>query len=234
MDPRTWFTSLIARLEDLMHRMARPAPYLAVALVVAACASGSTSSPAAVASPEATASQVASAAAPTTSASPSAADPTPSASSSAFISNTYGYSLTVPAGWTTVQAMLAWDGKGMPGHDVAEADQFISQGTASSWFYGAPTTKDLAGQVKQAIAGIAIDHGDTCPPLPASQDPIKIGGEPGILLSYDCGILINNAVAVLGGKSYLFGFRDPAIHAATDPADREIFVDLLVSVKFPE
>ena len=201
-------TSLTSSLEAHMDRIVRVAAPLAVVLVVAACAAGSPS-PSAVATPEAapsaTDSPVATEQAPSASAAPS-----PAGSPTAFTSNIYGYSLMVPAGWTTVAAMLEWDGKGMPSHDVAEADQFVSPGPASSWFLGATSSNDLAAEVKVGIAGIATDHGDTCPPVPASQDPIKIGAEPGVLLSYDCGILINTAITVHDGRKYVFGFRDPA------------------------
>jgi hypothetical protein len=140
----------------------------------------------------------------------------------------------VPAGWTTIQATAAWDGKGAPFHDVPQADQFVSQSAASAWFFGAPTKKDLAARVQESIAANAAEHGATCPPVPAFQAPIKIGSEPGVLLGYDCGILINSAIAVHDGVVYLFGFRDPTVHAATSPADRETFLALLESVKFPD
>jgi hypothetical protein len=231
-------TSDIRHLEDLMLRLLRPTALMVIAVLLGACTAGS---PVSTPVSTATATSVEVSAAPTAVASRSAAEPSPShaapsptGSPTAFTSRVYGYSLTVPAGWTTVAAMLAWDGKGMPGHDVAEADQFVGPGSASSWFVGAPTSKDLAGQVKQVIAGTAKDHGDTCPPLPSAQDAITIGSEPATLLSYDCGILINNAVTVHGGKAYVFGFRDEAVHAATDPTDRKTFIDLLKTVQFPD
>ena len=70
--------------------------------------------------------------------------------------------------------------------------------------------------------------------MPDVTDQITIGGDPGTLLAFDCGILINNAIAVHDGVAYLFGFRDPAVHAATDPTDRATFVMLLESVRFPD
>jgi hypothetical protein len=151
----------------------------------------------------------------------------------AFTSKTYGYSLTVPGDWKTIQATAAWNGKGAPFHDVPEADQFVGPPPASAWFFGAPTTKDLAARVKESIAANAAEHGNTCPPVPSVQEPIEIGGQPGVFLAFDCGILINNAITVHDGVAYLFGFRDPSVHAATSPKDRALFVDLLKSVTFP-
>jgi hypothetical protein len=188
-------------------------------------------SPSAVA-PAASAQPSPLAASPGTSAVASASS-SASASAALFTSKTYGYSLTPPAGWTTIQATAKWDGKGAPFHDVPEADQFVSSGPASAWFFGAPTTKDLRARVAETVTANATEHGDTCPPVPEFQDPIDIGSESGVLLGFDCGILINSAVTVHDGMAYVFGFRDPSVHAASDPTDRATFLALLKSVTFP-
>jgi hypothetical protein len=152
-----------------------------------------------------------------------------------FVSKTYGFSLTLPGGWTSIQASEAWDGKGEPpSSDAAEADRFVGPAAASSWAYAAPTAKDLAAYVKENIEATAKYHGDTCPATPEAQDPIEIGGQPGTLLAYNCGILINNAVTVDKGVGYLFGFRDPSVQAATDAADRELFLELIKSVNLAD
>src|SRR6185503_551669 len=190
-----------------MDPLVRRLSWLAVALLVGACSGASSQASQASAEPSAVAS------AP--SASPSAvadspsppSSPTAAASATSFTSKTYGYSLTPPAGWTTIQATAKWDGKGAPFHDVPEADQFVSSGPASAWFFGAPTTKDLRAQVAETVTANATEHGDTCPPVPEFQDPIDIGSESGVLLGFDCGILINSAVTVHDGMAYVFGFR---------------------------
>jgi hypothetical protein len=207
-----------------MSNLGRAAARLAAALIVGACVAPS-------ASVERTSTPGASAAASPTVAASRA--PTASPVPTTFASTTYGYSLMVPAGWTSIQASVAWDGSGAPFSGDAEADQFVSPVAASAWAYAAPTTKDLAGYVQERIAATATAASATCPAAPELQDPIDIGGEPGTLLSWDCGILINIAVTVHNGTGYLFGFRDPAVHAATDPADRATFLELLRSVGFP-
>jgi hypothetical protein len=175
----------------------------------------------------------------TTAATPSPATQAPSARLTAppapvaFTSTTYGYSLLLPAGWTAIQATATWDGSGAPFHDVPEADQFISPTARSAWFFGAPTTKSLADRVKESIQANAANHSSTCPAVPDIQDPITIGGEPGVLVGFNCGILINTAITVHDGFAYLFGLRDPAVHAATDPLDRAMFLTMLDSVRFP-
>ena len=84
------------------------------------------------------------------------------------------------------------------------------------------------------MAATARDHGDTCPAKPETRNQITVGDGPGILLEYDCGILINLAAAVHHGVGYQFGFRDPTVKAATDPADHATFLDILKSIQFPD
>jgi hypothetical protein len=57
------------------------------------------------------------------------------------------------------------------------------------------------------------------------------GANPGILLAYNFGILINLAAAVHHGVGYQFGFRDPTVKAATDPADQAAFLAILESMQ---
>ncbi len=165
--------------------------------------------------------------------------PTPTSAPSAaavpttFTSATYGYSLTVPAGWTAIQATTAWDGVSSLSHDAAESDQFVESYTRSAWANVAPTKGGLADVVRQAISDTVKYHSDTCPAAPEAQRKITIGGEPGMLLEWNCGILINNALTVHHQVAYLFGFRDLRIHAANDAKDRAALQGLLDSVRFP-
>ena len=89
--------------------------------------------------------------------------------------------------------------------------------------------------MKATIQGTVEDHGDTCPKaIPDAQHPIEIGGQPGMLLAWDCGLLIDQAVTVRDGVGYFFGLRDPTVQAATDAADRRLFFELLDSVRFAD
>lgn len=150
-----------------------------------------------------------------------------------FTSKTYGYSLTVPAGWTATEASSKWDGNGMPGHLEPEDDLFNSPTGQIAWGIAAPTTKDLPGYVADRIAANYADHGDTCPAAPAVQEPIEVGGQAGSFVAWDCGLLINLAVTAHKGTGYQFVLRDQNVHAATDAADRAVFAALLRSVRFP-
>ena len=55
----------------------------------------------------------------------------------------------------------------------------------------------------------------------------------GTFLGFNCGILSNSAVTVRKGVGYQFGFRDLAIHAATEPSDRALLLELIKSVHVP-
>ena len=159
-----------------------------------------------------------------------AASPTPAT----FTSGTYGYELKLPALWSSIQATAKWDGKASLSSDSDEVDQFPGTYNASSWAVAAPSKQDLPAYTAAMIAANARDHGDTCPTKPETRNQITVGDGPGILLEYDCGILINLAAAVHHGVGYQFGFRDPTVNAATDPADHATFLDILKSIQFPD
>jgi hypothetical protein len=189
--------------------IAARAPILAV-IVLVACSSG----PASV-----------------TSRAPS---PSPSADLRTFTSQTYGYTVTLPKGWGGIQASERWDGNGSPGSVDLDVDQFIDLAAAdlSMWAFAAPTTLGLDAYVKGTIDGTLEDHGDTCPTGPVTKDPIDVGGQPGVLLAWDCGLLINQAVVVENGVGYVFGVRDPSVKAATNSGDRRLLLGLVDSVHF--
>jgi hypothetical protein len=168
----------------------------------------------------------------TTSRSPDASR-TAGPSPTTFTSSTYGYTLRLPPGWTSVQAKKAWDGKAPLSSYSPLVDQLVGTYNASSWALAAPSKQKLAAYTAEMIVANAHDHGDTCPPKPELRRRITIGGGPGMLLAYNCGILINLAAAVHHGVGYQFGFRDPTVNAATDPTGQAAFLAILASMQFP-
>ena len=173
--------------------------------------------------------------APSGSLSPSGdSSPSTSPSPQRFASETYGYSLTLPKGWIPVQASARWNGKGAPGSEDAVVDQFVGPAAAYSWAYAASTTSALPAYVKATIEVTVEDHSDTCPADPVAGDSIQIGGQPGTLLAWNCGVLVNQAVTVHHGVGFFFGFLDQSVHAATDATDRKLFLKLLSSVHFAD
>ena len=131
---------------------------------------------------------------------------------------TYGYSLMLPAIGRRSRPPRPGTARARHSMTCPRPTSSSVRPPASAWFFGAPTTKDLAARVKEIASPrtppITAIPARRCPSV---QEPIEIGGEPGVLLGYDCGILINSAITVHDGMAYLFGFRDPAVHAATSP-----------------
>jgi hypothetical protein len=165
--------------------------------------------------------------------------PTATASSSptpvVFTSTPYRYSITLPIGWIAEPATSTWDGIGAPNFMDTAVDVFgpanesVTFGVSAA---AAPTTSLLAPWVALGIAETFRIHGDTCPQKPDSVEPVTIGGQPGTLVAWNCGILINSAYTVVNGYGYIFTFRDPNFQAATDPTDKATFTTMLGSVVF--
>lgn len=209
-----------------MGKAIRGGSFLVVILVVAAC--GSEASPGS--SAETSSSPVAPAIASPTAATAAA---TVAFKTTSFTSETYRYTLTLPAGWTSAQASKTWDGKSGLKSDSAEVDRFFAPATVTATGVAGPSDQTLAASTDALITATVKYHSDTCPPTPEAQDPITIGGDPGMLVAWNCGILINIAVTVHNGVGYQFLWRNPSVHAATDPTDRAAFLAMLETVQFP-
>ena len=145
----------------------------------------------------------------------------------------YDYTVTIPAGWIAAPAVLHWDGKRQPGPD-AESDKFAGPDGITAWAFAGPFGGDLAALVTDRIAANARDHADTCPvPEPEVNEALQIGDQPWVVLGWNCGASINQAVTVRGGMAYGFTFRDFDVRAATDAGDRALFRSILDSVELP-
>ena len=149
-----------------------------------------------------------------------------------YTSTRYRYSITLPVGWIATPAGRTWTGSGAPTVEDDSVDEFGPLGMLTAFGSAAPTTSPLADWVADGIAKNYEFYKDTCPQKPDSVEPVTIGGQPGMLEALNCGILINTAYTVVNGYGYRFGFRDPTVHAATDPADHAKFTTMLASVVF--
>ena len=150
-----------------------------------------------------------------------------------FTSALYGYSIVLPAGWYAAAAILRWEGSSQPGSTDPTVDKFGGPGTVSAFGFAGPVAMTLAAFTKDRIAATARDHGDTCPATPEVNEPISIGGQPGVVLKFNCGILINQAITIVDGVGYSFVLRDSGIAAASDARDESAFTSMLAAVTFP-
>ena len=166
---------------------------------------------------------------------PSAAAPQPTAPKpTTFTSKAYGYTVTVPPRWTTRQAFANWDGESELDGDSAFVDLLGHPAESNGvWAAAARSKGDLATDTTFAIAWNKHFHGDFCQ-HPPTRSRVTVGGQPGVLLAYNCGILVNVVVTVHRGVEYWFAFVDQSVPAAFDPTDRATFLDILKSVQFPE
>src|SRR3954470_132913 len=140
-----------------MPSSVRTGALIALMLVIGACAPGRAGAvPSSSAGPTATAAASTSTVA---TAEPTLMPPSPTSTPTAapsaatvptmFTSTIYGYSLTLPAGWTAIHATSAWDGTSALSHDAVESDQFIESYPRSAWVNAAPTKGGLSDVVKQ-------------------------------------------------------------------------------------
>lgn len=159
---------------------------------------------------------------------PSAIATASSSAAGVFTSARYHYSITLPIGWVATPALETWDGTGAPAIDDPAMDVF----GGSAFGAAAPTTSSLAKWVADGIAISYQEHSNTCPEKPGMVEAVSIGGQPGTLVGWNCGILINTAYAVVNGYGYRFGFRDVSVAAATDPTDKATFTAMLASIAF--
>ena len=193
------------------------------ALTVAACVIGSCSANATSSSSPSVAGSAANGSSPSQTPSPVR-----------FHSPEYGYTVTLPAGWTANQAFSKWDGSAELVKDSFDVDVFFRpSSSATSFAAAAHWTHGLASYARYLIASTVRYHSDTCPRRPNRQAGIAIGRRPGVLLEYNCGILINIAATVRHGVGYVFTFRDDSVQAASDPTDHAVFAQILRSVEFP-
>ena len=190
-----------------------------VALVIASCSAGATSN---------SSSRVAGS---------GATGPSPSQTASVvrFDSPEYGYTVTLPTGWAANEAHSKWNGSAELVKDSFDVDLFFQpSSTAISFAAAARWTHGLASYARYLIASTVRYHSDTCPRKPNKRGGIAIGGRPGVLLEYNCGILINIAATVRHGVGYVFTFRDDNVQAASDRTDHAVFTQILGSVEFPD
>jgi len=167
-----------------------------------------------------------------TSVTAAAATPSSTVSQTKFVSTIYHYTITVPSGWNTYPATVAWTGKQAVSHAGPEVDLF--SGSTLAWGYALRTPKTLASFTPLFNQQVAAAH--PCPVKPETQRAFTIDGAPALVESLHCapvtGILVLSALVAKGGVIYVFQLQDPA-RVASDDADRAAFTQLLTSVRLP-
>ena len=161
--------------------------------------------------------------------------PQPIGSPSVFISPIYGYSISLPAGWSVVKpATEGWDAVSAPGHDTESADLFASTSGTLLWAYSGPTSKSLARFTAAQTAADAAAH--PCPAAPETDEAFRVGGEAAQFTVKHCpatdGILVAMTAVIREGTGYLFYFQHPPAAPSRDD-DAAVFKMLLAAVVLP-
>ena len=149
-----------------------------------------------------------------------------------FVSEDYGYAVSVPKGLAPRPAYAKWDGQSELDGGSVYVDTFGQPSeTRGIWAAAKPWKRNLAAYTAYTIVWNDHYHGDTCP-NPPTKHRIMVGDQPAVLLAYNCGLLVNHAVVVHGGIGYWFVFVDQEVASATDRRDQATFMRMLGSVRF--
>jgi hypothetical protein len=156
---------------------------------------------------------------------------------STFTSQTYGYTVALPAGWSGHQASYQWNGGGSPSHGDGDVDLFAGPGSGFAIAFAAPSRASLAAYVDTFVRAQAAEH--RCPPIPQTNQAVTIDGAPARLLGMHCpapsGYLVLNAITVHDKTGYVSVFEDPSDGtAAAEHADRLAFGKFLAALRFPQ
>ena len=155
----------------------------------------------------------------------------PSPSANVFRSSFYGYAIDLPTRWSATPATVRWDGESAPSLgpnvDLFSGPHLIVLG------YAGPFAGDLAAFTQDRLAAAARDHAECRTDPLQSNEPISIGGQPGALLTLDCGAQIDQAMTVHDGFAYAFTIRDAGFATSLDQTDLASVLSMLQSVTFP-
>jgi hypothetical protein len=156
---------------------------------------------------------------------------------STFTSQTYGYTVALPAGWSGHQASYQWNGGGAPSHGDGDVDLFSGPGSGFAIAFAAPSRASLAAYVENYVRDQAAEH--PCPPNPQTNQAVTIDRAPARLLGMHCpapsDLLVLNAITVHDQTGYVFVFEDPSGgKAAAEHADRLAFRKFLAGIRFPQ
>ena len=171
---------------------------------------------------------------------PSSAAPTRPAVSGAgaavtarvFVSQTNGYAVALPAGWS-VHAAQPWRVPPPQGHENGSVDIFYVRPYAVAWAFAAPAQADLAAY---ATATTRAATQLPCPAAPQIDQQVTIGGAAASLIGMSCpsqgGVVMLTAVTTHKQKTLVFEFEDSSGVTTAAQADRVAFREFLTGVRF--
>ena len=155
-----------------------------------------------------------------------------SATARVFSSPHYGYTMTLPAGWSG-QGAQPWDWPGSRGLAKDGVDVFRGPPYVTAWTFAAPMPPSLTGYAT-AIARAAAQV--PCPAAPQIDQQVTIGGAVASLIGMTCpsqgGVYMLTVATTHKQTAVVFVFEDTSGVRATQQADRGAFRELLAGVRF--
>ena len=214
-------------------RAFRSATLIASVVAMASCGSSGNKPDAQAVATQPAATQASPTSAPaTTAAATESASTTSASSTTEFVSEKYGFAVTLPETYADVDATVTWEGKhmGTPGsNQFADFPDFA----AHRFLMGAATTVPAGTKLADWQATMVEGTPDVCPPpSPSSVQNTTLGGEPALLWTVKCsdGYDVIPLVALHGDQAYLFLMGSAT--ANDDAEDQQIFDHARQSFRF--
>lgn len=144
-----------------------------------------------------------------------------------FTSRLYGYTVTLPAGWSGQQGQR-WPATGAP----SPVDVFRGLPYVAAWAFAVPRPTSpaaYAGELTRTAAQLP------CPAAPQTSQAVTIGGVPAVLMGMRCpargGALMLTAVTTSGQSTLLITFEDSSGISSAERADRAVFRGFLAGIR---
>jgi len=147
-----------------------------------------------------------------------------------FVSTRYGFAVTLPQDWSEVDALFAWDGRGLQSPGSPFFANFTAP-TNNRTLMAAAATVPKGMQLAEWQAAMVRGHLSSCSE-PSSVEATNLGGERALAWTEKCdgGTVNSNKVAALhGGRGYMIYMPSAA---ANDAEDRRIFEGMRQSFRF--
>jgi hypothetical protein len=181
-------------------RRAFPLALIAVATVVAAAACGSGGEPA-----------------------------TQAAATQTFVSERYGFRVSLPEGWSGTDALVNWSGERLEGLSSPAFATFtdVTGRTLVAAAARVPEGMELAEWRDAMVRATPA----VCPD-PSSPEETTLGDEPALAWTHTCadGYDVNKLAALHGGRGYILFLA--SLTANDDAEDRRIFESIRSSLRF--
>jgi hypothetical protein len=156
---------------------------------------------------------------------------TPTSGPHEFVSKRYHFRLTLPEGWSGVDAQDVWDGKALQGQQSPAFADFADSKTQRVFTVGAaPVSKGLRLTPWRAavVRGVAAGCVD-----PGTAKNATLGGEPALTWTTTCGEVHPVKFAVVhGGRGYAAIFE--ASGSTMNAADLVVFDSIRRSFRFTD